>query len=134
MIDVETDVFNAVCKAILAKFPNAFVVGDYTPVPSAFPCVSLVEMDNATLERTQSSASREHHARVMYELNVYSNKADTKKSECRSIAAVADGAMQDLGFTRTMLNPLPNMNDASIYRITGRYQAAVSENKTIFRR
>ena len=70
----------------------------------------------------------------MYELNVYSNKAAGKKAECKHIAAVVDAEMAAMGFTRMMLNPIPNMDDATIYRITGRYRAVVSKNQTLYRR
>ena len=47
--------------------------------------------------------------------------------------AVIDDVMTGLGFTRTMLQQLPNMNDATIFRLTARYTAAVIDN-TIYRR
>jgi len=34
-----------------------------------------------------------------------------------------------MGFTRTMLNPMPNASDATIYRITGRYQAIIIKDE-----
>ena len=76
----------------------------------------------------------ENHAEVMYELNVYSNKAKGKKAECKEIAAFIDSKMSALGFTRIMLTPIPNMDDATIYRMTGRYKALISKNNEIFRR
>ena len=39
-----------------------------------------------------------------------------------------------LGFTRSFLKPLPNLADATIYRITARYIATVDKNETIYRR
>ncbi len=133
MIDIESQVFDAVAKRLKASFPDIVVTGEYVKAPSGFPCVSLIEMDNAQHRATQSSSSNENHASLMYELNVYSNKARRKKSECKEIAAVVDDVMANLGFTRTMLNPVPNLNDATIYRIVGRYSAIVSRDEVIFR-
>ena len=70
----------------------------------------------------------------MFELNVYSNKTKGKKAECKAIAALVDSELARLGFTRTMLNPIPNMDDATIYRMLGRYTAKVSKENVIYRR
>lgn len=134
MIDVENEVFNAVATAVRAEYPKAYVVGEYVKTPPKFPCVSLIEMDNQSYQRTEDSGGSEHHVSVMYEVNIYSNKSVGKKSECKAIAALIDEQMMALGFARTMLQPIPNLDDATIYRMVGRYSAVISENKVIFRR
>lgn len=134
MIDCENEIFNIVSSATRTIYPNIFMSGEYVKSPSSFPCVSLVEMDNSVYRSTQTSGDMENHVEVMYELNVYSNKTKGKKAECKKIAAFIDNKMAVLGFTRTMLNPIPNMDDATIYRMTGRYKAIISKNNTIFRR
>ena len=134
MIDIENDIFNAVATAVRARYPEIYMVGEYVKTPSKFPCVSLVEMDNQSYQRTEDSGSSENHVSVMYEVNIYSNKTIGKKSECRAIAALIDEQMLALGFARTMLQPIPNLDDATIYRMVGRYSAIISKNKEIFRR
>ena len=57
-----------------------------------------------------------------------------KKSECKAIAAFVDEQFAALGFTRTYLNPVPNMDDATIYRMTGRWIATVGSDNTVYRR
>lgn len=134
MIDYENDIFNAVAKVVRVKYPDIYMVGEYVKTPPQFPCVSLVEMDNQSYQRTEDSGSSENHASVMYEVNTYSNKTVGKKSECKAIAAVIDEQMLALGFARTMLQPIPNFDDATIYRMVGRYSAVISKDKVIFRR
>lgn len=134
MIDIEGEVFSTIANAIRDRYPNAYVVGEYVRAPSKFPCVSIVEVDNTAYDRTQSSGSLENHADVMYEVNVYSNKASGKKSECKAIAALIDNEFAALGFSRRMLQPIPNADDATIYRMTGRYSGVVSKDKYVFRR
>ena len=51
-----------------------------------------------------------------------------------AIASIVDEELLKLGFSRTMLNPIPNMEDATIYRMKGRYTAIVSKNHVIYRR
>ena len=134
MIDVESEIFNKVAEAVRAVHPSAFVSGEYIRTPSRFPFVSLIEMSNTAYERTQSSGGLENHASVMYEVNVYSNKNSGKKSECKAIATLIDNELAALGFSRTMLQPIPNMDDATIYRMTGRYTAVISKDKKVYRR
>ena len=134
MIDYENDIFNAVATVVREKYPDIYMVGEYVKIPPKFPCTSLVEMDNQSYQRTEDSGSSENHVSVMYEVNIYSNKKVGKKSECKEIAAVIDEQMLALGFARTMLQPIPNLDDATIYRMVGRYSAIISKDKVIYRR
>lgn len=134
MIDIENDVFNAVATALRKKYPDIYVVGEYVKTKPKFPCVSLMEMDNSAYQRTEDSGSSANHRSVMYEANVFSNKTKGAKAECKDIAKTIDDVMLSLGFTCTMFQPFPNMNDATIYRMVGRYSGVVSKDKVIFRR
>lgn len=134
MINVENEIFNIVAKAVRSAYPSIYISGEYVKSPPKFPAVSLIEMDNSAYSRTQTSGSVENHAELMYEVNVYSNKQSGKKSECKSISTLIDNEMAALGFSRIMLQPIPNMDDATIYRMTGRYRAVASKDKKIFRR
>ena len=133
MIDMENEIFNEVSKKVREKYPNIFMTGEYVKSPSSFPCVSLIEVDNSTFRNSLTSEGRENHAVVMYELNVYSNKTKGKKAECKKIVALIDETLMELNFTRIMLEPIPN-EDATIYRMLGRYRAIISKNNTIYRR
>ena len=134
MINVENEIFNRVAKSVRTAYPSVFISGEYIKTPPKFPFVSLVEMSNTAYDRTQTSGSLENHASLMYEVNVYSNKTSGKKSECKAIATLIDNELATLGFSRTMLQPIPNMDNATIYRMTGRYTAVISKDKAIYRR
>lgn len=134
MIDIENPVFDRVANRVREVFPDIFMTGEYVKSPPSFPAGSLVEMDNATRIETNDSGSNENHANVMYEANVYSNKTTGKKSECKAIMALIDEEMLAMGFSRSTLTPVPNENDSTIYRMVGRYRAAVSSDLKIFRR
>lgn len=126
MIDIESIVFDTVYKAVKSKFPKAEVKSVYVESAAEFPCVCVVEDDNRTFQKTLDGSLNEHHAELLYTVTVYSNKKNGKKEEARAIAKVIDEAMQDMKFTRIMLNQIPNI-DQRIYRIVGRYKAIVSE-------
>ena len=134
MIDMEAEIFNEVSGKIREKYPDIFMTGEYVKTPPSFPCVSLVEVDNSTFQNSQTTESEENHAVVMYELNVYSNRTNGKKAESKEIANFIDEILMGLNFTRTMLEPVPNQDNATIYRMLGRYRAVIGKNNTIFRR
>lgn len=137
MIDMEDEIFGVVSEKayehFAEKYPDLFITGEYVKTPPSFPCVSLIEMDNAVFRDSQTTDG-ENHAVVMYELNVYSNRTVGKKAECKEIVAYFDELLKELNFTRMMLEPIPNQDEATIYRMLGRYRAIVSKNNTIYRR
>ena len=133
MIDIENEVFTRIARAIRAAAPDTYVTGEYRRAPARFPCVSIEEANNHPLRRTQSSSSMENHAMVMYEVNIYSNLKTGRKTECRALAKVIDDAFAAMGFDRVMLNPIPNLEDATIYRIVARYEAVADAKNTIYR-
>ena len=133
MIDIEPEVFDDVSKAVRNEYPNVYMTGEYVRVPPSFPCVSLIEADNQIYRNTRDSGHIENHVQVIYEVNVYSNKTKWKKTACKAIISLIDSRMESLGFTRTILTPVPNEQDG-IYRMVGRYRAIVSRDKTIYRR
>ena len=138
MIDIEPIVFTIIAEQIRANVNNVFVAGEYVSQPPKFPAVSIVEMDNFAVRSTQTNTNLEKTVQVVYEVNVYSNKTKGKKAECKDIIALVDSEFRKLGFTRIMLNPIQNMNDATIYRMYGRYRGEVAvdadENYLVYRR
>ena len=134
MIDIENELFNQIATKLRNKFNSISVYGEYIRSPAVFPVVFIEERGNNVYERTQDSGNIENHARLMYEVNVYSNKQTGKKSECKKIFEVIDNEFASMGFTRTLKEPIANLEDASIYRMVGRYTGVISTNKTIYRR
>lgn len=123
MIDIESQVFTPIAQEIRSQFPGSFVTGEYVKAPSKFPHVSIVESDNYMSLNRRDTSDTERYSTVMYEVNVYSNKSTGKKTECRQIMGLIDHMMYARNFTRLSMTPVPNLEDATIYRITARYRA-----------
>ena len=130
MVDVENMVIDLVQKALTSGGYNIDVTSTYDPSPSSFPAVAVYEEENHTYRRSQDEALTEHHAEVMYTVNVYSNKKSGAKQQAKKIFSVVDGALQNIRFTRTTTIPDANA-DKTIYRIVARYEAVIEEPKTI---
>lgn len=133
MIDVESKVYTPIAVALRDAFSGIFVSGEYVKVPSSFPHVSLVEMDNYTSADRLDTADEERFSTLMYEVNVYSNKTSGKKSECKKIIGFIDDLMYKMNFKRLSLAPVPNMDDATIYRMTARYRVE-TDGENFYRR
>lgn len=133
MIDMENELFTKIATTLRSQFPGISIYGEDARVPSVFPCVSFVEADNYSHEPSQDSSGTEKYSNVMYEVNIYSNDLNGKKSNCKAILSVIDNIMVGLGFARTMKNPI-TMEDATIFRIMARYTATVSQSNNIYRR
>lgn len=134
MIDIENQVFQAVATAFRAAYPNGFIAGEYVAQPPKFPAVSVVEMDNSVYQRGVDSGAIENFANVMYQVDIYSNKASGKKAQCKAIAALIDEQLAALGLIRSFMNPVQNINDATVYRMTARYRGVVDKNQTVYGR
>lgn len=126
MIDIENKILDTVFTAVRTTYTTAQCYGEYVAIPASFPCVCLYEANNTTYKKSQDTELLEHQSNLMYECNVYSDKANGKKAEARAIADLIDKTMQGMKFTRTFYQPLPNL-DRTIYRITLRWEAVAGE-------
>lgn len=131
MIDSENEVYTRIARVLRDKFPGINIAGEYVNAPSSFPHVSITQSDNSVVSEQMTGSAE--MAQVMFEINIYSNKADGRKTECKAIAKVIDDVMFRMNFKRMALTPIPNMEDATIYRIVARYRA-MTDGKYFYRR
>ena len=131
MIDLENDIFSAVAAELREEFPGIFVSGEYVETPARFPAVTIVEADNRVLRRMRTEEI-ENAASSMFEINIYSNRVFGKKAEAKAIANAVDEKMASIGYTRSFREQIPNLKDATIYRIVCRYEAVIDKNFMIY--
>ena len=131
MIDCEAKVFQACADAFRAAYPNGYIAPEYVSQPPKFPAVSVVEMDNNVDERAMDNGNIENAVNVMYQVDVYSNLNKGKKAQAKAIVALIDEVLAKYRFVRTFCNPIQNMNDATIYRMTARYRRRVTDTETM---
>jgi len=128
MIDIEPIIFDAVKKAVSPVLCSQ----TYQDTSKVFPLVTVEETENTVYESTQDSGNAENHARMLYEVNVYTNGTDGKKAQAKNIIHSVDDCMAELGLVRCYCSPTPNLADASVYRITARYRCVVDKNNIIY--
>lgn len=124
MIDCENEVYSRIVSR-LRTYHSADIhtSSEYVKSPPAFPHVSIVMNDCYVMTETIDSADHEVNV-VTFEINVYSNKTEGKKMECKEIMKIIDDFLMPLNFRRLSMTPVPNLEDASIYRLVARYRVA----------
>ena len=132
MIDIENEVYTKVSTAVKAVHSDVKTASVTILSPSELPFLCIEETDNFCYTESQTN-DLENHCVVTYELNVFSNKASGKKSQCKEILKTADEEMKSLGFSRITSTAIV-LDDATKYRLFARYQAVVSKDQVIYRR
>lgn len=126
MIDIENYIINSLSTG-LQSIQGIFVKSEYVKNITQFPCVLISEKTNTVYQKT-SDETIENHANLMYQIDIFSNLVAGKKTQCKQIASIVDDIMSDMGFTRIMLEPIENIEDATIYRMVARYEAISSKS------
>ena len=123
MIDIENKVIDNLSQAFdgVAKVSGVFVES-----PAEFPWVYAREISNSEYQRSIDNDLHDHHASVTFRVEYYSAARVGAKQEIKALAQIGDIAMQNMKFTRTFYQPLPNL-DRTIFRITMRWEAIAGE-------
>lgn len=130
MIDFEIKIFNRVHKKVAPLCANhKFVSTVIVEEPTAFPAASLIEMDNTTVTRRQSSTPVENYARLTYQLEIYA----MSKAECRKVYAAADEAMIGMNFSRISGQYINNLANPKVFRYIARYEVTVDRDGNLYR-
>lgn len=131
MVDPENEVYTQIATVLRGKFQGINISGEYVNAPSEFPHVSITQSDNSTI--AEMTTGSKEMAQVMFEINVYSNKAVGKKTECKTIMKQIDKILFSMNFRRMIMTTVPNMENSTIYRIVARYRAA-TDGRYFYRR
>ena len=133
MIDCENEVYNMLATALRSEFPGIDVSSEPVNAPSAFPAASIYMADNYTDQNSMTSNTVETTSVMMFQVDVYSNKAQGRKAEAKKISYFISDFLFAHNFIRTAMTPTPNLQNSSIYRLTSRYRVT-SDGKSFFRR
>ena len=131
MIDIENTIFSLIRTELVNQFEDIFVTSEPTATTAHFPAVSIVQQDNYMSINKLDNSGRERYATVMFQVDVYSNKASGKKSQCKEIMSFIDDLLFALNFTRLSLTPIP-MENLGYYRLSARYRAE-TDGDTMYR-
>lgn len=132
MLDYAGWIFTDVTLFLREKYPKIFTAQDDSTAPPKFPAVTIVQKDTVNYQRTIDSDGKENHVKVMYQIDVYTNGKTDKIQKARDIAADISDHLLGLGFNRTMCQPIPNVSDMSVYRISMRFEGVIAANGIVY--
>ena len=122
MIDIENKIYSPIRTALVNAYDGIYVTSEPSATTAKFPAVSIVQEDNYMSINKLDNSGAERFATVMFQVDVYSNKASGRKSQCKEIMGVVDTMLYGMNFTRLSLTPIPMANDG-YYRLSARYRA-----------
>ena len=129
MIDVENLVFDTFYEQFHTLHSNANVTAGYDEQNAQFPCVVVRQTNSQPYRNSATDDCAENHTRLTFEVEVYSDKADTGRSECKELLADADTIMQSMKFRRIHMNRPINV-DRTVWRMYARYEVIVGKGVT----
>ena len=129
MIDVENLVIDTVINGVQAVYANLSVTQGFNEEMAVFPCIVVRETNNAPVQRMDTDDCAENFSRLTYQVDVYSDKKDTARSQCRELLNLVDGIMQGMKFRRINMSEPLNVN-RTIFRQYARYTVIVGKGVT----
>ena len=132
MVDVFHDICDELYNEMAAKYPEAVMASEYVRSPADFPFVSVEQADSYQARQRFDSSGEERYNTITLRINVYSNKTTAKQEECRTIMNILDRKLYCMNFVRLSMSPIPNMADATIYRVVAMYRAE-TDGQRLFR-
>lgn len=100
---------------------------DYDRNSTQFPHVTIAEKGNIFADKELDN--QEKHSSLVFDINIYDNSKN-RMEICSTLALVVNQYMSEtMGFNRVVSEPMPNLLDATIYRVFQRYDCII-DNET----
>lgn len=132
MTDIENIIINRIDTALAAAGFTDILGSTYQDVPASFPWVFFEQSDSYESVQQHNSSRTNNFDTVVFEADIYSNKNNSAKAECKAIEQIIDAEMVALGFSRTTAQPMKPTSDLYKARLFARYRGVVDSNKYIY--
>lgn len=126
MIDIENLVFDKFYDQMSILHPEANITAGYDEHTAKYPCVVVQQTNSQPYRDSATDECSENHSRVTFEIEVYSDQANTGRSQCSTLLNDADDIMQSMKFRRIHLNRPLNVN-RTLWRRYARYEVIVGK-------
>lgn len=145
MIDCENYIYTQLRNAVKAEYPDADFSSVYVNEPMSALHVSVEMRSNKEAWNTIDSSGLEQYADMMIEVNVYSTKPNTAKSEAKGVIQIISTIMKSMNFVRIFCSPVPNLdrgdrsaksnnNSGAVYRLLAQFEGTAGADNTFYRR
>lgn len=128
--DFENRIIDAVQAFYESHGVSASISSEYNDFPEEFPAVQVRQTGASVYVRTQDESLEPHHFTVTFQIDTFSNKIGTSKSEVKELMKLNNQAMQSMKFTLTSSDVYTNF-DRTITRGTQNYRVLVGAPKEV---
>jgi Xaa-Pro aminopeptidase len=132
MTDIENIIINRIDNALSSAGYKDILGSSYQEIPASFPWVFFEQSDDYERVTHHNSSRTNNFDTVVFEADIYSNKVNGSKGECKAILKVIDDEMVSLGFERATAQPMRPTSDMYKARLFARYRGVVDSNKYIY--
>lgn len=128
------DIYTQVANTVLASYPTCTIRNSFVYAPDAFPFASIVMSGDGNTRNTRDSSHINKFNDITATVDVFTNKADGKKTEAEGIMGVISDKFYSLNFDLVSCKPSSNTSNAQIYRLTATFVATVDYNGKLYSR
>lgn len=122
MKDVIADIFDDVYNAVTGLYPDADLSTHYVNQPPCFPHLQLWEESNTAGRNDMNLNNDECFNNSVIHLEGFDNLLDGEGIDrVKSMFNAIDPILRRKGYRRTYYAPVPNFQDATVYREIARY-------------
>lgn len=118
------NVYDYVNRAVLDKYPDAYVSGRYEPVPAGFPSVCIREISNPRREQNVTFSGEQGVRHSTFEVQVQTNSENSSLEEAEEIMDDVILAFQKLFYINTATNVLED-GERGIFRLVGTFRRII---------
>ena len=131
MIDYSNEIFDAVAKDLRSAYKKGIkVVGEYVSSPTAFPTVTIDEIQN--IPAHMDSATSPKYAEVLYRVQVFCNGTG-KRAKAREIYGAVAQKLSQLGLVGVSYTTTPAIYNSEVYCITSTFRGVIDRDGVIYR-
>ena len=131
MIDYSNEIFNAVATDLRSVYKKGIkVVGEYVSSPTAFPTVTIDEIQN--IPAHLDSATQPKYAEVLYRVQIFCNGTG-KRAKAREIYGAVAQRLSLLGLVGVSYTTTPAIYNSEVYCITSTFRGVIDRDGVIYR-
>lgn len=128
--ELQTSIFTPVHEA----YPECAMLNAFVSAPPKFPCIVIVLSDNGTTSSMRDSSCDDNFHDITLTIDAYSNLVNGKKTQAEAIMNIVRSVLLPKNFRQVSCRPASNINDATVYRLTGTFTATVDNNNNFYYR
>ena len=134
MFEIQREIYTKAADAVLGAYSTCRITNSFIYAPSEFPCVSIVLSDDGMTYKMRDSSRADNYRDITVIVDVFSNKANGKKTQAEAIMQIVIDTLAPYNFTMVSCKPNSNVSNASIYKITATFTATVDKDGKIYTR